>query len=224
MSVNALVNEFKKKSKSDIDLLITIHNWVRDNIQFGFTASFETVLPEDTLKNGIGHCNAQADLMRHMLTISGFEARLAFVYIDKAILKYAIPQLIHYLLPRKLFHAVTQVNIADKWISFDSYIFTQKQFSHQMTKLLATERQDGFGLYRTAQCEWNGDINCFSQAKENDFNILLEVYDNLEQAINSKSNTNKLFGINFNLLLKPLTFLHHTRSDIFSRYANSCLK
>ena len=220
MPLEELVRNFKKNSSSETELLVVLHNWVRDHIKFGFTADFETVSPGDTVKNGMGHCNAQADLLCHLLTLAGFESRLAFVYIDKEILRYAIPSLIYYILPYKLFHAVTQVNLEGKWVSIDSYILTKNQFSNQMNKLVQKKKKHGFGLHINSECVWDGRNDCFSLAKNGDIDQFCQVYDNLAQAIKSSSNTNRVLGVHFNTLLKPIATISRTGGSVFKRYIN----
>lgn len=222
MSLEVLVQNFKANSNSENELLILLHDWIREQIKFGFTADFEAVSPEDTVKNGMGHCNAQADLLRHLLTLAGFESRLAFVYINKEILRYAIPNLIYYILPLKLFHAVTQVHLEGKWISIDSYILSKHQFSNQKNKLVQKNKMHGFGLHSKSECVWDGRNDCFSQAQNDDFNQFCQVYDNLAQAIQNRSNTNRVLGIHFNTLLKPIATSRLGRK-VFKQYINHYL-
>ena len=166
MSPESIIDELKKQSYSESELLIGIHNYVRDNIKFGFTVDFENVTPEKTLQHKMGHCNAQADLFRYLLKCAEFESRLSFVFINKSILKNAIPTVIYLLLPEKLFHAVTQIKVSEEWLSTDSYIFTKDQFYTQKNKLIESSMSEGFGIHQNSVCEWDGEADAFSQANE----------------------------------------------------------
>ncbi|WP_260258675.1 transglutaminase-like domain-containing protein [Vibrio intestinalis] len=223
MSLNLLVQNFKDNSNSDTELLVAIHNWVREEIKFGFTADFESVCPKKTLENGVGHCNAQADLLCHLFTLAGFDARLAFVYINKEILRYSIPKLVYFFLPKKLFHAVTQVKLEGNWVSIDSYIFTKSQFSSQLNRLKQHRENFCFGLHHRSECRWDGKTDCFSQAQSADIDEFCKVYESLAQAIKSQSNTNRILGVHFSTLLKPLAAKNGIGRRAFQSYINQYL-
>ena len=63
-----------------------IHDFVRDNIKFGFTKKFDLPSTLETLKFERGHCNPKATLFKEMLQMVGIEARLHFVTIKSDIL------------------------------------------------------------------------------------------------------------------------------------------
>ena len=72
---------------SERERCVALHNFVRDEIAFGFTVGFEGVSPEQTLAARRGHCNAQADLFRALLEAVDIPARLRFVQIAKETLQ-----------------------------------------------------------------------------------------------------------------------------------------
>lgn len=219
MSPESIINGLTKQSNNETELLVSIHDWVREHIKFGFTVDFETVTPNKTLQHKVGHCNAQADLFRYLLMTAGFEARLSFVFINKSILKNAIPKGVYYVLPKKLFHAVTQIKVSGEWISTDSYIFTREQFHSQQSKLINSGFREGYGIHENSTYEWDGQSNAFSQADAS-----LPLFDNvflsLKEANESKNNNNKFFGIHFNQFLKPISLVG---SQYFKKYINQYL-
>ncbi|MFT4694309.1 MAG: hypothetical protein ACI8TE_001222 [Francisella sp.] len=213
-----IVRNICESTSTSEDAIISIHNYVRDNIEFGFTTKFESVTPEETIKNKIGHCNAQADLLVKMFRIAGYESRLRFVYISKKILKNAIPLPIYALLPKKLYHAVSEVKFK-RWISLDSYIMPKVQFDKQMNRLVASGLEVGFGLHHKST--YNCDIhnNSFSQAMQEDLYKEDIIYNTLAEA--EKKSGNKIFGVHFNSLLKPINIL---LNKPFSLYINRTIK
>lgn len=219
MTPESIINGLTTQANNESELLISIHDWVRDNVEFGFTVDFESVTPNKTVQHKMGHCNAQADLFRYLLVLAGFDARLSFVFINKSILKQAIPREVYFFLPNKLFHAVTQVKVSDEWVSTDSYIFTKEQFQLQQNKLIKSGASEGFGIHQKSVFEWDGKTNAFSQADDS-----LPFYDNifadLTEANASKNNNNKLFGIHFNHLLKPISL---SGNQYFKKYINQYL-
>jgi hypothetical protein len=156
-------------AKSDSECCIAIHDYIREYIKFKFTIDFDKVSPTHTSLIQQGHCNPQADLFRELLSRAGFPSRLHFVYIDKSILLNAVPSAIYLLLPKRLYHAVTEVNVNNRWQSVDSYIFDRVTFDQQQTKLLKTDLQSGFGLTRTSSCEWHTNGNALCQASEKQY-------------------------------------------------------
>lgn len=219
MTTESIIKGLTAQAKNETELLVRIHDWVRDNIEFGFTADFESTTPNKTVQQKMGHCNAQADLFRHLLVLAGFNARLSFVFINKSILKKAIPREVYFFLPSKLFHAVTQVEVSGEWVSTDSYIFTREQFRKQQNKLTESGASEGFGIHQNSVFEWNGRMNAFSQADDS-LPLYAHVFIDLKKANTSKDNNNKIFGIHFNYFLKPISLVGN---KYFKKYINQYL-
>ena len=206
--------------RSARDRSISIHNFVRDQIAFGFTTDFEGVSPERTLEVGRGHCNAQADLFRALLCEANIPARLRFLQIDKRVLFRAVPQPIYLCLPSTLFHAVTQVHIEGEWFSTDSYIFQPSMFIRQKKLLIQSGLPVGFGLTREASCEWDAASDSFSQASATAVHRDNPVFDTLADALASRAGNNALLGVHFNQWLACIPpFL----CKVSERYLNSKL-
>ncbi len=184
--------------RSERDRSISVHNFVRDRIAFGFTTEFEGVSPERTLEVGRGHRNAQADLFRALLCEADIPARLRFVHIDKRVLFRAVPQPIYLCLPSTLYHAVTEVHIEGAWLSTDSYIFQPSMFLQQKNRLLQSGLPVGFGLTRDASCEWNAASDSFSQASAMAFHESNPVFNSLADALASRAGNNTFLGVHFN--------------------------
>lgn len=186
---------------NDRECCIALHDFVRDEIRFGFTTSFEAITPEETLQLKRGHCNAQADLFRALLEEAGVKARLRFVYIDKRILRYAVPELIHLVLPRTLFHAVTQVSISNRWLNTDSYLFDVEGFGRQKERLARSGLPVGFGLSESATCYWDGASNAFAQAEPHVLTADDQIFSSLREVSEASAGNNTLLGIHFNTWL-----------------------
>ena len=203
---------------NEIQRCITLHDFVRDEISFGFTTGFESVSPERTLQLRKGHCNAQADLFRALLAAADIAARLRFVQLDKQVLRYAVPGPVFILLPTMLFHAVTEVNVEGKWLNTDSYIFHPDMYHQQNEKLKKSRLAVGFGLTEEATCEWDATGDAFSQARSRDLDNGSRVYPSLEDALKEKAGNNRLLGIHFNQWLGCIPGVLQRVSE---RYLNS---
>lgn len=206
---------------SDIERAVAIHDFVRDHIQFGFTAGFENVTPEQTLRSRRGHCNAKGDLFRSLLGEAGLGAHLRFVQIEKATLYGCVPVPIYWLLPGTLFHAITEVEVNGLQLSTDSYIFDPETFKKQLTKLRHSGRALGFGLNREATCTWTARENSYSQARAGDISNDAPVFNSLEEATRSVQGKNRLLGIHFNSWLACIPNLLKVR---WESYVNSKLR
>jgi hypothetical protein len=194
---------------------IALHDFVRDEIRFGFTNRFERVMPEETLFLKRGHCNAQADLFCELLREAGFTARLRFVQLDKRVLKHTVPALIYHLfLPMTLFHAVTQVRLSDgSWLNTDSYIFDSKSYERQRKLLAQSNLSMGFGLCKNSTCRWDASTDAFAQASPGDLHRRNKIFSSLSAAHRAGAGNNTFLGIHFNqwlsLVPKPLMGVWH---------------
>jgi hypothetical protein len=221
MSLTDIVSQLARLRpfSSDAERCVALHNFVRDEIEFGFTSGFESVRPEQTLELKIGHCNAQADLFRALLESAGIPARLRFVELDKEVLRYAVPWPVFVLLPPKLFHALTEIDVGGIRVRTDSYIFKPVMFQRQREKLGRSGLTAGFGLGKEATCEWNATGDAFAQAHSSDVNDDNAVYPSLNAALSAKAGNNRLLGIHFNQWLGcvPSGFRRASESYLNSR-------
>lgn len=199
---------------------IALHDFVRDQIRFGFTAGFEGVTPAQTLASRQGHCNAQADLFRALLQGAGLPARLRFVQLDKRILRHALPQPVFLALPARLFHALTQVWVEGRWLHTDSYLFDPPTFRHQQARLARSGLTMGFGLSAGGSCSWDARQDAFSQAHASLLQADDPVFPSLPAALAARAGNNRLLGRHFNdwlaLIPRPL-------QGSWERYLNSRL-
>lgn len=206
--------------RSERERCISIHNFVRDEIAFGFTTGFERVSPARTLEVRRGHCNAQADLFCALLREADIPARLRFMQIDKRVLFLAVPQPVYLCLPATLFHAITQAYIEGVWLSTDSYIFQPTMFLRQKRLLTQSGFSVGFGLTREASYEWDAASGSFSQARASDFNENNPVFDTLADAFYAKAGNNRFLGVHFN---QWLACIPSRLCNMGERYLNSKL-
>ncbi|TDR73297.1 transglutaminase-like domain-containing protein [Paludibacterium purpuratum] len=205
---------------SERERAIAIHDYVRDQIAFGFTTWFETVTPEETLARRRGHCNAQGDLVRALLDEAGIAARLRFVQLDKRVLRQAVPGLIYQCLPPHLFHAVVQAEIDGTCRHVDSYLFTPAVFARQLRQLNVAGLAIGFGVTRDGRCDWQADGDAFCQACAGDLTLADPVFDSLAAAMAARAGNNHLLGLHFNQWLGAVPAPLHKAAE---SYLNSRL-
>lgn len=157
MNFDEVVNDAKCNSCNDRELAINLHNFVRDNIAFGFTPYFDHAEPEKTLAMGVGHCNPQANLMAKLFRGAGLKARFKPVTITNDVLRGVAVS------PPKLSHIFTEVYLDKKWIRLDSYI-VDKPLRQAAVKMLENEsRELGYGCHVNSTGNWDGVNDSFSQ-------------------------------------------------------------
>lgn len=183
---------------SEQERCVAIHDFVRDEIAFGFTAGFESVTPAQTLALRRGHCNAQGDLFCALLRAASIPASLRFVALDKRVLFGAVPLPVYYCLPARLFHAVSQVCVGGRYLHTDSYLFPPVMLHRQKQRLAESGLTVGFGLTAAASGDWDARRDSFTQATAGDLNGNNPVFATLADALAARTGNNRLFGIHFN--------------------------
>lgn len=156
-SVQEIVAQLSAVSTSKKELAIALHDYVRDNINFGFTPYFDYASVEKTLFLKTEHCNPQARLMVALFREAGFEARFQPVTITNAVLREAVE------MPRRLSHVFTEVKMNNKWVRLDSYIADPALRERATAKLKSKSKELGYGLHVSATGIWDGESDSFSQ-------------------------------------------------------------
>lgn len=91
------VIELTKGLTNDEDKIKTIFYWVQDNIKYiAFEDGLAAFKPEDAHEvfyKRYGDCKGMANLMKNMLTIAGFDARLTWIGTNKIPYNHEIPSL-----------------------------------------------------------------------------------------------------------------------------------
>jgi hypothetical protein len=139
---------------------VAVHDWVRDNIAFGFEGGFAHCTASQTLAARRGFCNTQATLMCALLRAAGIPARPHFVSINAAVLAG--------LNMRSgsdwLDHSYTEVWLDGRWVATDSYIPDPPLWAAAQALLEAHPDLDmGWGISRAGRNTWDGVTPSFSQ-------------------------------------------------------------
>ena len=140
-----------------------LHNFVRDEIKFGFSKNFYNETAVETLKIKKGFCITKTMLFVALLHAAKIQARPVFVDITSTILDGIIDTGTSYV-----DHAYTEVFINDRWIKTDSYIVDKKLFLNALRKLNAENKLLGYGIHRDGSYEWDAINDSFSQYLKND--------------------------------------------------------
>ena len=96
--VKAKVAELIANKKTDIEKIESIFYWVQDNIRYiafeNGIMGFKPDAAQNVLKNKYGDCKGKANLLKTMLTIAGFDARLTWIGTSDLPYDYTLPSLV----------------------------------------------------------------------------------------------------------------------------------
>jgi len=146
-----------KPSMTNTQKAIAIHDFVRDEIKFGFSRNFWNETASNVLTNKIGFCNNKSTLFVAMLRAAKIPARIRVFALSKDVLKNILDPGTKYV-----DHSIVEVFLNDKWIQVDSHIVDTK-LSESAQKKLPREIKLGYGIRQNSCRVWDGKSDCFSQ-------------------------------------------------------------
>lgn len=156
--IQATAARLTRGLRSDRDKAVAIHDFVRDEIPFGFGPRFYDQKASDVLRSRHGFCNTKGALFIALLRAAGIPARQHFVDISPAILKGIVDPGTEWM-----DHSYTEVRLDGRWIAVDSYNADPKLF-YAALRLLNEQGLDfGYGAHRYGNPIWDGRRDSFSQ-------------------------------------------------------------
>ena len=185
-TVHEVIERIVTKTSTECEKAIQLHDYVRENVKFGFNKYFDASPPDYTLSYGYGHCNPKSLLMIALFRAAGLESYQHFVTIPKDILKDAIPPNRYWLVPAELYHSYVDVKVEGKWCMIDSFIVDTSLLKGAQARLAQENRSLGYGVRADSVNVWDGQCDAFSQF---DKNMMIEDYgriDDLEAYFNNK--------------------------------------
>ncbi len=181
---------------------VLVHDYVREQVKFGFNRYFDAAPPEFTLSCGIGHCNTKSRLMVVLLKRLGLEAYQHFVVIPKEILAGAIPPAQFCMISAEISHSFVDVNIEGTWCQIDSFIIDTPYLQGAKARLAEEGKMTGYGVRLDSENTWDGRGSAFAQL---DPSMVIEDHGRIEDPeafYRSKKYRNTLMGIRFNTLFR----------------------
>lgn len=210
-SIQAVVCNAKSKTNNQLEIAIALHNYVRDNVLFGFTPYFDVAEPSETLNLGLGHCNPQAKLMVALFREANIPARFRPATINNEVLRGAVRT------PNKLSHVFTEVFLNEKWLRLDSYIVDPRLRRHVVERLKQDDKLLGYGTHVTATGEWDGQSDAYSQVATPDMILELhEPVETIEEFYQSSNYLHRTLNIPFNTLMAPARLYKTTFSKLMN--------
>jgi hypothetical protein len=203
-NVREVVEQVTEGLTTDRQKAIALHNYVRDNVKFGFDRSFDTADPDHTLNCLIGHCNPKSRLMVSLFREVGLESYQHFVALKKDIIAGIFSpgtKWILYLV-KELSHSYVEVNLEGSWYKIDSYVVDPPLLKAAHHKLEQENRSVGYGTRVGSTNFWDGKSDAFSQF---DPSIMVEDHGRIED-LNAYYRSSKyrhvFMGVRFNTVYK----------------------
>ena len=137
---------------------VRIHDFVRDQIAFGFAGRFYDQRASDVLRSGVGFCNTKSTLFVALLRAAGIPARQRFVDLDARVLAGLIDPGTAYV-----DHSIAEVRLAERWIRVDSFIVDRTLAEVAGPRLVREGRWLGYGVHRNGTSHWDGTHDAFVQ-------------------------------------------------------------
>ena len=181
---------------------IALHDYVRDNVKFGFNKFFDAAGPDDLLACGAGHCNPKSRLLVALFRGAGLESHQHFVVIPKEILKGAIPPSRFWMIPGEVSHSYVEVRVDGRWCQIDSHIIDTPLLEAAQARLAEEGRSVGYGVRSGSINVWDGRGNAFSQF---DQAMLIEDHgriEDLDAYFRDRRYRGRVLGLRFNTMFQ----------------------
>lgn len=131
---------------SDRDRFWVLHEFVRDEIPFGFVPTWDQTPASQVLKWGKGHCNLKSTLLLALCRAAGIPAVVHFGIMDLRILEGLTPWWFDALSPKEGAHGYLEVELDGVWSRVDSYIVDRALCLSARKALTAKNRNIGLGI------------------------------------------------------------------------------
>jgi len=145
-------------ARDDTEQAVRLHDFVRDEVLFGWAPTFDEQKASEMLQSRIGFCNTKSTLFAALLRARGIAARLHFATINRRILHGLIRAPYEFV-----DHSYTEVLLGQRWIAVDSYTVDEPLHRAAMARCRAEGRRIGYGVHTGGTTQWDGRSNAFSQ-------------------------------------------------------------
>jgi len=203
-NVQEVVDQVTRGLTTERQKAVALHDFVRDNIKFGFDRAFDTADPDHTLTALIGHCNPKARLMVSLFREMGLECHQHFVALRKDIIEGLFSPGTKWILSmvKELSHSYVEVNLEGSWFKIDSYVVDPPLLKAAHHLLDKENKTVGYGTRVGSTNTWDGMSDAFSQF---DPSIMVEDQGRIEDLnayYRSKDYRHVFLGVRFNIVYK----------------------
>lgn len=175
-SLKALIERRGWQALSEKDRILTVYNFVRDEIQFGYNVS-DDIPASAVLADGYGQCNTKGNLFMALLRAVGIPCRFHGFTINKELQKGAITGIWYRLAPQEIVHSWVEILFEGKWRNIEGFILDKKYLNAlQLRNPGIRGYFCGYGVatdnFANPQVDWNGgDTYIQKEGIKQDFGI-----------------------------------------------------
>lgn len=126
--IQKLIHEKNWLSLNEKQKAISIYNYVKDDILFGYNKD-DKIKASKVIKDGYGQCNTKGILLMALYRRVGIPCRIHGFLIDKKLQKGAMTGIVYKSSPNKIFHSYVEAFINNKWYELEGFILDNKYLS-----------------------------------------------------------------------------------------------
>lgn len=126
--IQKLIHEKNWLSLNEKQKAISIYNYVKDDILFGYNKD-DKIKASKVIKYGYGQCNTKGILLMALYRSVGIPCRIHGFLIDKKLQKGAMTGIVYKSSPNKIFHSYVEAFINNKWYELEGFILDNKYLS-----------------------------------------------------------------------------------------------
>lgn len=157
-AIRRAVSELLSFAADDREAAVLIHDFVRDEVAFGWTISLYEMKASQVLRARRGYSQTKTTLFIAMLRAAGIPARPHFVDLRADILDGLMETGGAYV-----DHCYTEVWLDGEWIAVDSYIVDRELYRAARPALARSRRRLGLGVHQNGTIHWDGRSPSFIQ-------------------------------------------------------------
>jgi hypothetical protein len=157
-SIAALADRLSSGSNGDEERAMRLHEFVQNEVLFGWAPVFDRQTASAVLASRIGFCNTKSTLFIALLRAVGIPARAHVAGISVRVLDGLIN-------PRSAYvdHSWTELWLGNRWIKLDSYVLDRALYQRALARLRLSGGLVGFGVHINGRCDWDGSGDRFVQ-------------------------------------------------------------
>lgn len=120
-SIQKLIDAKGWLALSQSQATAAIHDYVRDEIQFGYNAD-DSLPASRVLADGYGQCNTKGSLLMALLRAVGIETRFHGFTIFNELQRGAIPNYLMPFAPKRIIHSWIEAKVDGQWFNLEGFI------------------------------------------------------------------------------------------------------
>lgn len=191
-AIQALIEGKGWKALAIKERLLSIYNYVRDEIKFGYNKA-DDIPASQVLLDGYGQCNTKSILLMALLRALDIPCRIHGFTIDKALQKGAMTSFVYGLSPASILHSWVEVLYIGRWLDLEGVILDKPYIESLQRRFPDCPKEFcGYGVAtKDLSCpkiEWNEDSTYIQKEGINSDLGLFDAPDDLFSQYRQKLN------------------------------------